>query len=396
MRVVQVVGSISAGYGGLAHSTIGLSEGLSRLGCDVAVCTTDIARVFGPTVAVDRSLVRVHTVPCRAWPRLRLFVPRRFRARVSGLARRADVFHSHGVWQFLNHHASEAAREAGIAHVISPRGAFSEWALGRSAWKKAVAGRLYVGRDLRQAACFHALTAGEARDIRAYGLRNPIAVIPNAVDLAPFASLPGRSSAWRRWPELRDKSVVLFLGRIHPIKGLANLIEAWRRVAPGCRRWHLVVAGPDESGQVRQLRAAVEEAGLQSCVTFAGLVAGDAKLGLLAAADVFCLPSFTEGFSMALLEALACRLPILITDRCHFDRARPDGCGCVVEPSPGGIERGLRQLLGLPSEALRRMGVRGRSIVEKEYTWRHVAGTMLAVYRWLLGRGDRPDVVQLP
>jgi glycosyltransferase involved in cell wall biosynthesis len=338
----------------------------------------------------------VHEGGCLAWSGLRAFVPRGFRGLLSGVAQDADIVHSHEIWQFINNDAAAVAFRRRLPHVISPHGALDDWALHRSAWKKAVARRLYADRNLRRAACLHALTEREAENIRAFGLKGAIAVVPNGVELGAFDDLPDRHLAGTFWPDLRDKSLILFLGRIHPKKGLANLVEAWARLQARFADWHLVVAGPDEIGHLHQIRSLAAERRIEARVTFAGPVYGRRKRALLAAADLFCLPSFSEGFSMAVLEAMACRLPVLLSTQCYFDEVERAGAGRTVEPTADALEARMRTLLNLSAEDLRLMGERGRRLVEEAYSWPRVARRMLAVYRWLLGGGERPEEVALP
>ena len=286
------------------------------------------------------------------------------------------------------------ARKLGIPQIISIRGQLSQTALRVATWKKAIIRRLYADRNLRRAACLHALTDQEAADARAYGLANPIAVIPNGIDLEVFDRLPPRDQADKQWPQLAGKRVVLFLARIHPIKGLDHLVRAWCRLAARFDGWHLVIAGPDEVGQQASLEAMLRQGGAAGGATFVGPVYGADKQALLAAADVFALPSFSEGFSMSLLEALACRLPGVFTPGCNFPQAAQAGAGIVAEPTEGSFGAALAEMMSLPDDQRRQMGLRGRRLVEEKYSWDHLAGQMADVYRWLVGRGLQPACVR--
>ncbi|MCK4375943.1 MAG: glycosyltransferase [Candidatus Brocadiae bacterium] len=305
-----------------------------------------------------------------------------------------DIYHGHCLWQLPVHSMCQAARKNGSACLIAPRGMLEPWALGRSRWRKRAAAWLFQDRDLHRADCLHALAPSEVGSFRRYGLRNPIAVVPNAVDLAEFSRLSGAGEAFQdRFPAARDRPLALFLSRLHPKKGLLHLVEAWKWAHPRFPDWLLVIVGPDDVGHRREVEKKVRGLEIQDAVLFTGPLYGEDKLEALAAADFFVLPSFSEGFSMAVLEAMACRLPVLIAPGCNFPEVEAKGAGLVVEPSAKAVEDGLRTLMAMSDAQRRGMGQRGRRMIEERYTWDRVAGQMIQVYEWLLNGGNRPPCV---
>jgi glycosyltransferase involved in cell wall biosynthesis len=222
--------------------------------------------------------------------------------------------------------------------------------------------------------------------------RTPIALVPNGVDLRPFEGLPARAELEGRHPELRGKFLLLFLGRLHAKKGLDLLSAAVAELARGAPELHVLLAGRDEgagAGFLESLRGA----GLRDRVTCLGHVAGEAAGRAWGAADAFVLPSYSEGFSMAVLEALAARRPVLITTACHFPDVATAGAGLVVEPTREGVTEGLRGLLALSARERVAMGQAGRRLVEARFTWPIQARTLDGVYRWVVGGGPAPDCV---
>ncbi len=394
-RPIHVVHSspcIQTGLGGPSLTVTATCQALARLGCEVDFSAVTWGNRFGERVPIDASLVNVHT--SQALALRRLWVTPGYRRRLARLAADADLIHSHGVWLNMDAAASAVARKRGIPHVVSPRGQLSPTALKMAAWKKAIAKRLYVDRSLRRAGAIHALTAAECQYARDFGLTNSVAVIPNGIDPTDYQPTPPADAAGARRNELRGKRLALFIGRIHPSKGLAHLVQAWCGISGEFGDWQLVIAGPDEVGQLAQLRATLEDRGCAGSVTFTGPVHGQDKLELLAAAELFVLPSFTEGFSMSLLEAMFCGVPILMTPRCNFPEAIEAGAGLCVEPTAAATERGLRELMGKTDEQRREMGRLGKELILKDYTWDRVAEQLLSVYRWLLGAGERPACVR--
>jgi poly(glycerol-phosphate) alpha-glucosyltransferase len=304
-----------------------------------------------------------------------------------------DVIHSHSLWMLPTHYAARAAARRGVPVVYTTHGFLEPWALAHSRWKKRLAGWAFQDRDLRSAACLVVNSLAELASVRAYGLRNPVAVIPNGVNLEDSAALPPREEFERRCPAVRGQRLCLFLSRLHEKKGLGHLVEAWSRISREIGDWHLVIAGPDDGYEAR-LRERVAALGLAGSVSVAGPLYGEAKRAAWSLADAFVLPSFSEGFSMAALEALAAGLPALLTPGCNFPEAARDGSAIEVEPTVDGTTNGLRRLLEMSDAERRAMGSRGRTLVESGYTWDAVAARTRAVYDWARGSGPVPaDVV---
>lgn len=183
------------------------------------------------------------------------------------------ILHDHGIWMPNNHFVSVAAQEFNIPRVINPRGMLEPWALRYRRWKKKLALRLYQRRDLEKATLYFATSDQEAQNIRKIGLRKPIAVVPNGI-IVPTASV-GNS---RLWGHLGSDRVALFMSRIHPKKGLINLIEAWGRVRPV--GWRLMLAGPDEDGHLAEVLSRVNALGLGGEVTYCGVADDEMKASM--------------------------------------------------------------------------------------------------------------------
>lgn len=294
----------------------------------------------------------------------------------------ASLIHDNGLWLSTNRAAAAVARSRRIPLVVSTRGMLSPWALKHRRWKKRIAWWLYQRRILERAALLHATAEAEAKDIRAAGLKNPIAVIPNAVEFP--ALLPER----QRHGERRR---VLFLGRLHPIKGLENLLEAWSNVRP--QGWELVLAGPDEEGYQAKLETIVRDSGLVGEVQFTGAVDGEAKWRLYRSANLFVLPSFSENFGMAVAEALACELPVISTRGTPWRELETQGCGWWVETGAGALSPVLRTAISLSDEQRYEMGIRGRQLALEKCSWGSVGQNLRAVYQWVLLGGGSPACV---
>jgi poly(glycerol-phosphate) alpha-glucosyltransferase len=270
------------------------------------------------------------------------------------------------------------------------------WALANSAWKKRAFRWLVEEGNLRSSSCIHALCDQEARSIRALGFDNPIAVIPNGVGLPDISATRTRAEFDKLFPEVRGRRVMLFLGRVHPKKGLPHLLDAWVNVARDPLHevdgWVLVVAGPDQLGHVAQVEARSRALGIERDVVFTGPLYGDAKHAALAASDALVLPSFSEGLPMAVLEAMAWQVPVLITRQCNVD-VEALGAGLLAEPTATSVGGMLCRFFELSQEERQALGASGRKAVEQHFTWPTVARRMCQVYEWSLGGGLRPDCV---
>lgn len=381
MRVVHTINSLRADHGGPSRSVTALCTALARQNVDMEIVTHRRGGDEAAPIQPDDDRVAVHFAERE--PGYRAFLPgtTNFAQAIEASVEGDTVVHDHGLWLPSNHAAARMAKRRTAPLVVSPRGMLTEWALGFNQAKKRVAWQLYQRRDLRSAALLHATSTAEADDIRRVGLRQPIALIPNGVDLPPTQSVP-----------LRDgKRQALFLSRLHPVKGLMNLVQAWAQVRP--EGWELVLAGPDADGYRAEVERAVQELGIAAETRFTGPVDDADKWDLYRAADLFVLPTFSENFGIVAAEALAAGVPVITTKGAPWQDLETHDCGWWIDIGVEPLTRALAEAVGLTDERRRAMGQRGRSLVGRKYAWSHVAEAMSRVYSWLLERGPRPDCI---
>ena len=298
-----------------------------------------------------------------------------------------EIIHLHGLWGPASRAAGRLiARHDLLRLVISPHGMLEPWALARGRWKKKVAWQAWHRALFERATVLRALCDEEARSLARVAPNIPICVIPNGIDVP---ELPASQKC------ARSAQSLLFLGRIHPKKGLELLIEAWAQVpAAAASGWRLVIAGWDEGGYKARLVARVRELAIQDSVIFFGPAFGEAKEGLLRSASAFALPSFSEGLPMAVLEAWSFALPVMMTEECHLGIGFEAGAAVTVEPTITSLAAGLDDLvLRRSAEELRSMGLRGRALVKSQFTWRRIGDDMADVYDWAVG-APRPKSVR--
>ncbi len=305
-----------------------------------------------------------------------------------------DLQHVHGLWMYCSLVNYRYYRQRQRPYVISPHGMLDPWAVRNSAWKKRLVGWLFEKKHLVQATCLHALCVSERAAFREFGLKNPVCVIPNGIDL------PQRQGYDAPWVEKVEagKKVLLYLGRLHPKKGLVNLLRAWRQALVDNNRnpdWVLALAGWDQGGHEAELQKLAAELGLEQSVLFLGPQFGIAKQACYENADAFVLPSYSEGLPMTVLEAWAYGLPVMMTPQCNIPDGFANNAAIEVEPTHEKIAMGLTHLFSLTEADRKEMGGRGLSLVQQKFTWEKIAGEMYTVYQWILGGGVPPESIRL-
>lgn len=380
--------------GGPVISVSSLAESLVRRGHDVTVFTTDSNLDQTLDVPTDR-IVDVEGVKVRYFRR-RPLIPTRgprvaylsksvgflyapeLKAALDECVPTVDLVHTHLPFVYPTYAAAHAAFRHGKPLFYHQRGVFDPERLKFRSLKKTMYLKLVEVPILRRAEMLIALTEAERSSYTRLGVTTPVRVIPNGIDTQPYSHPPSPDDLAPLGIRPQHR-LVLFMGRLHPIKGADRLLEAFVRIARSHSDALLVLAGPDEFSIERTFRANAEAAGLGERVIFPGMVSGSLKHSLLARADLFCLPSDAEGFSMAVLEALASSTAALLTPGCHFPEVEQYGAGKVVANDVGALTSALDELLAAPG-TLAEMGMRGRRLVAERFTWESITNDITAAY----------------
>jgi glycosyltransferase involved in cell wall biosynthesis len=294
-----------------------------------------------------------------------------------------DIMHSHSLWMMPNVYPGAASRQGTCKLVVSPRGTLSAWALRRRAVQKRVFWRLLQGPALRSAACFHATAESEYEDIRRMGFTQPLCVLPNGVDLPPL------NKATTDGPRQ-----LLFLGRIHPQKGVEVLVHAWHSVAERFPEWKLTMVGPGEPRYVGCLRALVAQWGTER-IEFPGPLYGEDKVAAYRRASLFVLPTFSENFGMAVAESLASGTPVIVTRAAPWAGLEQHRAGWWIETGVDPLIACLEQALSMPPPRLEEMGRAGHAWMKRDFSWPRIGRQFLETYQWLLDGGPTPEWVRL-
>jgi glycosyltransferase involved in cell wall biosynthesis len=252
------------------------------------------------------------------------------------------------------------------------------WSLAQKALKKKLVLALGYRRMLDGAAFLHLLNSDEEQLLRPLGLTAAVEIVPNGIAPDEFAVLPAIGEFRAVHREVGDAPYILFLGRLHPKKGLDILAAAFAMVSAKHQNARLVVAGHDE-GACASFKAQITAAGLEGRVHLIGAVAGTEKLASFVDSACFCLPSRQEGFSIAILEAMACSRPVVISAECHFPEAAEANAALVVPLTAPAVADAIGAILSDPQLG-NRMGEAGRALVFDRYTWARSAGTLISAY----------------
>lgn len=360
MRVIHVIHSLDPAGGGPPVVAEKLAAAQSALRHTTAVAAQD-----GPGA-----------VPLPRHGVVDLF--RRPMPEVLALVGSADVVHLHCVWEPLLFKVARAARDLNVPYVVTPHGMLDPWSLAQKRWKKRFALAFGYRRMLNGAAFLHVLNADERDLLQPLGLRVPAEIIPNGIALDELDPPPDSSLFRARSPGPGGRRYVLFLSRLHYKKGLDYLADAFAMVAARFPDVDLVVAGPD-GGEEADFRDRIARLAMNSRVWLTGPLYGPMKWSALSAAACFCLPSRQEGFSVAILEAMACRVPVVVSKQCHFPEVSEARAGRVVELNAESVAAGLTEILTDASAGVA-MGRAGRRLVESRFTWPVVASHCVELY----------------
>jgi glycosyltransferase involved in cell wall biosynthesis len=376
MKILHIALSLSPASGGPPKVIQGLSEALLEKGNEVFVFSSMKNRgedlIFPKNVTVKTFSKSFFS---RIWKGHSFSLKKELEKKISNF----DIIHIHETWHYPHFIAYKLAKKFKKPFVVTPHGTFDLWCLNYKGVKKKIFKFLIQGKILREASFVQALTENELIDIKSFEKNSNIKVIPNGINIKDFGSNSPSQILIKKYPHLENKKIILFLGRIHPIKGLDLLINSFSSIAEKNKDIHLLIVGPDENNYQKQIEKIIKEKNSQKTITFTGPLVGKEKEEALNMSSVFVLPSYSEGFSMTVLEAMASKLPVIITHQCNFPEISENNAGIAINPKVEELTEAMIKLLKNPLLA-QEMGRNGKKLVEEKYTWEKIANQMTNLY----------------
>ena len=340
MKILHIIASLDKTAGGPSRSVPQTCEQLQNLGCSIEIITQSSP---SPVDIANKGFkVRFMSI-------LELLI---FGMRLKKTD--YDIIHLQHVWDPYIHIMAWFARSKGIPYIITPRGMLEPWIMQRNPLKKKLAMWLYQHKDIAKATCLHATCNMERDNIRSLGFENPIAVIPNGLDLSN-----GHVSV----SDCNNKRIV-FLSRIHPKKGIELLLEAWQQIESD---WQLDIAGDGDETYIQSIKELIISKNIKN-VQVVGAKYGNEKWTFLQSADLFVLPTYSENFGIVVAEALYTGLPVITTTGTPWEELNSEGCGWWIELNAENLANTLKIALALDKESLCAMGLKGRQLVQSNST----------------------------
>ncbi|WP_405606315.1 glycosyltransferase [Polaribacter sp. Asnod1-A03] len=298
------------------------------------------------------------------------------------------LFHGHSLWELPVHYMSKIARKKEIPYIITVRGMLEPWSLTQAKFKKKLALKLFQYKDLSKATCIHATAPMEVESIRTLGFKNPIAMIPNGVNIDDFPEAEPKKK--------QQPKKILFLSRIHIKKGIENLIEAWKLINEEERKdWKIEIVGNGDEVYIQSLKDKIISDNLINQIEIMQPVFGDEKIKLFREASLFVLPTFSENFGIVIAEALVSYTPVITTKGAPWQDLETYNCGWWINIGVDPLKLALQDAMSKSSEELMVLGRNGRELIKNNYSMESVAKKMLELYNWVLTKENKPKFVDV-
>lgn len=300
----------------------------------------------------------------------------------------SDILHMECLWRYPQIIMEKWRNKSNRPIICSPHGMLDPFIISNQGLFKRLFARLIMQKSLDSVTCFHALCKKELEDIRAYGLKQPVAIIPNGIHL------PVKSPTYVKTDNYKH---LLYLGRLHQKKGIDYLLYAVSQIKDQYPElltgWQIDIVGWDDEGFKSKLEDIVNKNNLQDIVIFHGELFGEAKNSIYSTADAYILPSHGEGLPMSILEAWSWKLPVIMTSKCNIPEGFEANAAIEIEDTILSIKKGIIKLLKMKVEERKIIGENGYKLVKEKFTWDKSAEKMLQLYKWLLYNTDKPDFI---
>lgn len=392
MHVLHAIPSLAPRHGGPTEAAFGMVRALRGEGVDARLLSSDDDG--GDVLRVPlRRWIEHNGMPCLFLPRARTrhrtlasytYTPE-YAVWLAQNVRDFDFLHVHSIFSHTSIAAMASARQQGVPACVRPLGQLCRWSLTQSAVVKRLHLLLQARRNIDGVRFIHCTSRMEAEETALLGFKAPCEVLPHGLDLPPVVP-DARESLRARLGLPADRFLLAYMSRLHPKKGLELLLEACARISTPV---DVVIAGGGEPAYVASLHERVRQAGLGGSVHWFGHVAGDRKWQLLQGADAFVLASHSENFAISVLEAMACGLPVIVSDQVALeDEVRTAGTGSVVQLDAPALAMAI-EVMRSNVEDRAAMGARAAALVRDRFTWKAMARRLIHAYEREIGDRDK-------
>ncbi|BAY21839.1 group 1 glycosyl transferase [Calothrix sp. NIES-2100] len=385
MKVLMVIPALGNIYGGPTKIVLELAESVAKLGKSVDIIATNANGSTNLDVPLNQW-IKKDSYRVQYFPYVNLLDYKFTWSMTNWLFKNVsnyDIVHTNAIFSYPVLAAHWACKFRKVPYIATPHGMMEPWALAYKAWKKKLYFTFLEKPLLQKANALQMTASTEARHINLLDLKIPLVFVPNGINSTDFDSLPNPDIFYQEFPETRNKNLIIFLGRIDPKKGLDLLAPAFAKVNQKFPETHLIIAGQDNIGFLPTAERYFVDAQCRNAVTFTGMLTGTIKYAALAAANIYVSPSYSEGFSMSVLEGMAAGLPCVITTGCNFPEAGEAKVASVIDINADEIANVLIQLLQEPIQA-EKMGDRARQFILENYTWERVGSKLISSYQTIL------------
>lgn len=391
MKILFVIPALGNVYGGPSKSVVELAQTLGKLGIKIDLVTTNANGKNTLDVPlycwIQQQYMRIQYFPY--WVIKDYKISFSLTKWLFQNVKHYDLIHTNAIFSYATLPAYWACQKERIPYIVTPRGMLEPWALSYKAWKKRFYYCLLEKPALNRSHAMQMLASTEAEGTKSLNLKTPLVIVPNGIHRQDFETLTNPELFYQQFPDTRHKTLILFLGRVDPKKGLDLLATAFGKVHFQFPQTHLIIAGPDNVGFLPTAKSYFAQTDCLGAVTFTGMLTGDLKYSALAAATAYVAPSYSEGFSMSVLEGMASGLPCVITTGCNFPEAAEAQAAHVVAIDAEAITNALMKCLQHPQEAVE-MGTRARQLIFEQYTWERIAVKMANIYSSVIDRNSSP------
>ena len=373
MKVLSFISSLDINAGGPSRSVPMLAKGLAEQGVDITLMTVKSENMNTHALEGTSAKLKVLTPSFSKKKIAKYLAEERF-----------DLIQIQSMWDMPYHKVMVVARKQGIPYIVTPRGMLDPWSLAHKKWKKKLAWWLYQRNDVQKSVCVFTTAKMEAEHVTNLGITTGKAVIPNGIETDSY---PCKTSV-----DIVKKQV-LYLSRVHMQKGVELLIDAWKRIHSDFADWQLHIVGNGEAEYIHGLENKVKSLGLKDSIKILPPMFGEAKINVYQESALFCLPSYSESFGMAIAEAMSCGTPVITTTNCPWDILNETNTGWCVDLSVDNLEYALRKALSMSSAELYDRGQRASQLICDNFDYRSVTRKTLSLYEWLLNGGKKPAFV---